>query len=641
MASVLHALPSGPEDGGSLPAGDTPPLQVDGNVLVAESDQVERPGRDDAGGAETASSNRPSRSPERLSLRWHLVISDVVALTVAWLPVALVGSGDRGRQLIAGVAAIAATMLALRRAGLYRSHLCALPTREALRVLGSTGLGALVFALSQWMAGSVNVPKAVAGAAISAVLVLALRWRFGRWLKGQRAAGQHLRSVLLLGTNDDAVGLWNMLNDEPELGYRIIGVVGEERSDAPWNGLPSSIDSTGLPDLASRTGASGVIAVAGALPAGATTAAVADALAAGLRVQVWPGVTGLSTKRVRMAPVSGMPVFYVEPPGAPAWQRAIKRALDILLTLAISPLVVPVLLVAAIRIKLEDGGPVFYHHSALGLDGAPITVLKLRTMVPNASRMLAEVAALNERKGGPLFKATNDPRVTKIGGFLRASSIDELPQLWDVLKGTMSLVGPRFSAPHEDAAFDADLRRRYQMRPGITGLWQSEARDNPAFSAYRRLDLFYVDNWSLGLDLSILANTAHAVSVRALKSILPKRDGRRSPIRGAVSSSADRAGAGNRRTDEIRMKSNPKGRILIIVQNLPVPFDRRGLAGVPHVERCRLPGGGGMSQGPGRPGLRGAGRSRTVQVPPVHGQRRSGFVLPRIPLLVPGHLVAG
>jgi lipopolysaccharide/colanic/teichoic acid biosynthesis glycosyltransferase len=137
---------------------------------------------------------------------------------------------------------------------------------------------------------------------------------------------------------------------------------------------------------------------------------------------------------------------------------------------------------------------------------------------------------MNERKGGPLFKSSSDPRVTRIGRILRATSIDELPQLWDVLTGRMSLVGPRFAMPKEAAQFDEELQRRTAMRPGITGLWQTEARDNPSFSAYRRLDLLYVDNWSLGLDLAILANTLHAVSVRAVRTLLPKRDHRRKEL---------------------------------------------------------------------------------------------------------------
>jgi lipopolysaccharide/colanic/teichoic acid biosynthesis glycosyltransferase len=136
--------------------------------------------------------------------------------------------------------------------------------------------------------------------------------------------------------------------------------------------------------------------------------------------------------------------------------------------------------------------------------------------------MQDDLAAMNERKGGPLFKASNDPRVTRIGRILRATSIDELPQLWDVLIGRMSLVGPRFAMPKEAAQFDEELQRRTVMRPGITGLWQTEARDNPSFSVYRRLDLLYVDNWSLGLDLVILANTAHAVTVRAVRALVSR-----------------------------------------------------------------------------------------------------------------------
>jgi lipopolysaccharide/colanic/teichoic acid biosynthesis glycosyltransferase len=185
-------------------------------------------------------------------------------------------------------------------------------------------------------------------------------------------------------------------------------------------------------------------------------------------------------------------------------------------------MVAPLLLAVAVLIKLEDRGPVLYRSERAGRNGVPIMVLKLRTMVPNASRMMSQVTALNERRDGPLFKAANDPRVTRIGRFLRATSIDELPQLWNVLNGTMSLVGPRPALFSEVDQFDEEFHRRHQMRPGLTGLWQIEARDNPSFSAYRRLDLTYIDNWSLALDFNILATTFHAVVVRALRVILPR-----------------------------------------------------------------------------------------------------------------------
>lgn len=180
---------------------------------------------------------------------------------------------------------------------------------------------------------------------------------------------------------------------------------------------------------------------------------------------------------------------------------------------------VPILAVAALLIKLEDGGPILYRAERVGQFGVPITVFKLRTMVPNAAQLLAQVALLNERTDGPLFKAESDPRVTRIGRFLRASSIDELPQLWNVLNGTMSLVGPRPALPAEVERFDAELRRRHQVKPGITGPWQLEARDNPSFNAYRRYDLAYVDSWSLTWDLSILCSTVEAVFARGLRPL--------------------------------------------------------------------------------------------------------------------------
>jgi len=236
------------------------------------------------------------------------------------------------------------------------------------------------------------------------------------------------------------------------------------------------------------------------------------------------------SSRIRTAPVSGLPMLYVEAHKPSAWQHAAKRAVDIATAAVLLPLFAPVMLLTAIAIRLEDGGPVLYRHAVIGRYGVQTEVLKFRTMVPNAAHMQDHIADMNEREGGPLFKATNDPRVTRIGRLLRDTSIDELPQLWDVLTGRMSLVGPRFAMPKEAAQFDEEHQRRTVMRPGITGLWQTEARDNPSFSAYRRLDLLYVDNWYFAWDLAILANTAHAVTARAVRALLPQRgDRQKSP----------------------------------------------------------------------------------------------------------------
>ena len=154
-----------------------------------------------------------------------------------------------------------------------------------------------------------------------------------------------------------------------------------------------------------------------------------------------------------------------------------------------------------------------------GKGSRPFPVLKLRTMMVGAEEQLADLLEQNEREGGPLFKLTDDPRVTRVGKVLRATSIDEIPQLVNVLRGEMSLVGPRPALLGEVAAFDEDLLARQQVRPGVTGLWQVEARDNPSFSAYRYLDVFYVENQSLALDLTILLATARAVAVTFVRAL--------------------------------------------------------------------------------------------------------------------------
>jgi len=173
----------------------------------------------------------------------------------------------------------------------------------------------------------------------------------------------------------------------------------------------------------------------------------------------------------------------------------------------------------AILIKLEDRGPIIFRQQRVGRDGQLFEMLKFRTMVVDAEALLATLQQTNERNG-PLFKMERDPRITRIGRFLRATSLDELPQLLNVLNGTMSLVGPRPALQSEVAAFPAELNARHDVRPGITGLWQVEARDNPSFDAYLRLDLFYVQNWSLSLDMVLLLGTVEQIVFRPLMKVL-------------------------------------------------------------------------------------------------------------------------
>ena len=474
------------------------------------------------------------RTRSEASLRKQLFLGDLAAVSLAWGLAMVFQSRLRPDQtVVVSIAAAASTLAVIQMARLYRSSVCSEFSRQGVRIIGAAAVGGCVLAAAGWLAGtSAAIPAApaVEGAAGAAFLMIVLRWRFRRWLKHKRADGYFLQTVLLVGTNEDAAAMWQMLSDEPELGYRVGGVVGKQVQVAPWTGIPQQSDLADLPQLADEVGAEGVMLVGSALTATESAAAVQCSLACGLDVQFWPGLTGVLSSRIRTAPMSGLPMLYVEAHKPPAWHHAAKRAMDIMTAAVLLPLASPVLLLVAIAVRLEDGGPVLYRHTVVGRYGVQTEVLKLRTMVPNAVALTDKLADMNERKGGPLFKASNDPRVTRIGRLLRATSIDELPQLWDVLTGRMSLVGPRFAMPKEAAMFDEELQRRTIMRPGMTGLWQTEARDNPSFSAYRRLDLLYVDNWSLTWDLAILANTVHSVSVRAVRALLPRRGHHREAV---------------------------------------------------------------------------------------------------------------
>jgi lipopolysaccharide/colanic/teichoic acid biosynthesis glycosyltransferase len=274
------------------------------------------------------------------------------------------------------------------------------------------------------------------------------------------------------------------------------------------------------------TGATGVLVVTSALTGCQVDGVVRAAAAARLHVQVWPGVRGVGSRRLRAVPISGEASFYVE---TRPWSRvdaAVKRTIDVVVSSLTLVATAPVLLMAAVLIKLQDGGPVVLRQQRVGRHGIPFTLYKLRTMVPHAEIMLSELTSLNERTHGPLFKVQADPRVTPVGRVLRATSIDELPQLLNVLGGSMSLVGPRPALCEEVARFDQEALRRLEVLPGVTGLWQVEARDNPSFHAYRRLDLSYVDNRSTGLDVAILLATGPVIAEHAARALARALRGR-------------------------------------------------------------------------------------------------------------------
>jgi exopolysaccharide biosynthesis polyprenyl glycosylphosphotransferase len=324
---------------------------------------------------------------------------------------------------------------------------------------------------------------------------------------------------VIVGANEEGWDLYHLVANHPELGFRVCGVVGNPSEvtdrgyDVPWLG-----DTAHAVEAVSAAGANGVLVAASALPSTQLNRVVRDLLVAGVHVHLSSGIRGIDYRRVRSHPLAHEPLFYLEPISLARWQLVVKRALDLALATIGLVLASPVLAACALAIKLHDRGPVFFRQERVGLDGRTFTIMKLRTMVVDAEARLAEVAARNQRDG-VLFKLANDPRVTPVGRFLRATSLDELPQLINVVRGHMSLVGPRPALPVEVAQFDEELLARQRVRPGITGLWQVEARDSASFQVYQRLDLFYVENWSVSLDLAILLSTVQEVASRTVRAV--------------------------------------------------------------------------------------------------------------------------
>jgi exopolysaccharide biosynthesis polyprenyl glycosylphosphotransferase len=223
-----------------------------------------------------------------------------------------------------------------------------------------------------------------------------------------------------------------------------------------------------------------------------------------------PSMTEVDGNRVRVQPVAGLPLVHLAPPTWSGATRVGKRLFDILGSALGLLLISPVLLLIALRIKLYDGGPVLFRQTRVGRDGEEFGCLKFRTMVVDAEERLASLQRQIGFESG-LFKMAEDPRITPPGRWLRRLSLDELPQLFNVLRGEMSLVGPRPPLRSEVATYDDDALRRLHIRPGMTGLWQVSGRSNLTFEEAVRLDLFYVDNWSMVQDLTILARTVGAV----------------------------------------------------------------------------------------------------------------------------------
>lgn len=317
--------------------------------------------------------------------------------------------------------------------------------------------------------------------------------------------------ILVAGDIGHVDRVAKVLHREAWLGYRVVGAITRESVERTPGGLPVLGGLTDAVGVIREQRVDSVIFAEGSFSSPAEFRRMAWRLEEqDIQMIVVPTATDISAQRLAVRPVAGLPLVDVDRPQAIAAARWIKRTFDVIGSTALLLLAAPVMALVALAIKLEDGGPIIFRQERVGLKGEAFKCLKFRSMCVDAEARLAALAAENQG-AGPLFKLTHDPRITKVGRFIRRFSLDELPQLWNALRGDMSLVGPRPALPTEVAQYDSDTRRRLDVRPGLTGLWQVSGRSNLSWDDTVRLDLYYVDNWSMTQDLMILARTAKAV----------------------------------------------------------------------------------------------------------------------------------
>ncbi|MEV7604321.1 sugar transferase [Paenarthrobacter sp. NPDC089322] len=476
----------------------------------------------------TGRRSRPRRGGSSWTqlLTGALCLADTALVAVAVLagfilntdgPVVAPGGAGQGQHVMIGCVLAVAWIAALE---VYRSRdpkVLGVGPEEykrvltaSLRVFGFLGLVAVVFRLE-----SVS-SFVVVSLPLGVVALTGNRWIFRRWLNGQKSRGRCLSRAIVVGEPQDVRYVVKQINRKSGAAYDIVGAClpGARR------GAVLVVDDARVPVLSSiygiahtvrQTGANAVI-VAGPVPGGnqfiqelgwrLEEDAAELVLAATL--------TNVAGPRIHWRPVEGLPLMHVDIPHYSGGKHTLKRLMDIFVSSAALLVLAPILLVLALIVRLDSPGPVLFKQERIGKQGTTFRMLKFRSMVVDAEARLAELTGQDEG-AGVLFKIRGDPRITACGRWMRKYSLDELPQFWNVLVGNMSLVGPRPPLLREVSGYERHTHRRLLIKPGITGLWQINGRSDLPWEEAVRLDLYYVENWSIAGDLMIMWRTFKAM----------------------------------------------------------------------------------------------------------------------------------
>jgi exopolysaccharide biosynthesis polyprenyl glycosylphosphotransferase len=441
-----------------------------------------------------------------------IIIATTVGLDLHFGSLDAAGQGRY--YLVVSACLVGGWLIALVHYGCYEIRHLASGAEEAKRVLRASAALMMVLAVVGY---AFQLPLArgfvIGVIPLGALILLVLRAAVRQFVTDRRERGGWTHRIIAVGTTDSVEHLLTVTERAKGAGLQVVGVCVED-AEVGTELRPGVPVLGGVLDAAQHAVDvdADVVAVTGS-GLGPTGVRELGWQLEGTRrgLVIAPSLTAIAGTRMHISPVEGLPLMWLDRPQLGRLPRLLKRSVDLVGALVLLTLLAPVLVAAAIAIKCTSRGPVLFRQRRLGVNGTEFDILKFRTMCVGAECRREEFLDLNDQDGsGVLFKIREDPRVTQVGKWIRRFSIDEMPQLLQVLTGTMSLVGPRPLAV-QDSIYTGSARRRLMVRPGLTGLWQISGRSDISWADAVRLDLYYVENWSLGLDLSILFRTVIAV----------------------------------------------------------------------------------------------------------------------------------
>jgi exopolysaccharide biosynthesis polyprenyl glycosylphosphotransferase len=465
----------------------------------------------------TASVEATTVAPRTLRPTWERQYATLMPLgdLLITVTVALIAGRLPWVNLPVALILAAAWLVPLAVGGAYESRVLGQGSDEYKRVLSSSWQYAALLGLVAYAVGDESVRGCLfVMLPVGTTGLLLGRQTVRRFVWARRRQGYALHRLVVIGPAFTAADLIREVQGRDDTGFTVVGVcTAGVVDDGMTDDVPASWEFDDVMDTIGRTRADTVAVVGSAdMPQGFVRRLAWQLEGTGVDLMVSPAITDIAGPRIHVRPVANMSMLYVEAPRFTGASRVLKNTSDRLAAALLLILLLPLLVLVAIAVLLDSRGGVFFRQERLGFGGRAFSIWKFRTMHVEAERLQAELEALNESDGG-LFKLRRDPRVTRVGAVLRRWSIDELPQLLNVLLGQMSLIGPR-PLPITLEDFAGDERRRLLVRPGMTGLWQVSGRSDLSWDESVRLDLYYVENWSLAVDAVILLRTVIAVARR-------------------------------------------------------------------------------------------------------------------------------